>query len=733
MAGIELASAYVSLIPSFKGGAGKISEELGGPAKKAGDDAGEKASEGFGSKFKAGIKVAALAAAALIGASLVQGMDVEAATDKLGAQLGLTADESKRIGGVAGHLFANAYGESIEDVTAATGAVVSSIDGMRNASSSAVEGITAKVLDLASAFEIDTARAAQIAGQAVSSGLAKDATQALDLITASLQAVPTAVREDLLDALDEYGPFLDAVGLTGQKAFETLVGGAEKGMYGIDKTGDAIKEFGIRATDMSNLTGTAFDTLGLDMQGTTNDLLAGGDRASKAFSTIVKGLQKIKDPAAQSAAALALFGTPLEDLGVTEIPKFLDSLTSAEGSLDGFEGAAGRMGATLNDNAKTNLTAFWRSAQMAFVDIIGGKVIPVISWVAKILLSALKPALDLVGAGFKAVGKFAKDHPMLFKLIGGAVAGAVAGFVAYKAIMGTITAVTKAWAAAQALLNFAMAANPLGIILVLLGALIGIIVVLWNNSAGFRDFVIGAWAAIQNAFTVAINAIVTAAKVAWDLITVSFQSFVQFFVDRWNWAKDTFWAVIDFIVSVATGAWCKITSSFGAAVQWVKDRWNGLLDIFRSVGGFFANIGKGIGEGIKNGVKSAVNFVIGLINGLIKGINFLIRGINLVNPFSDIPNVPSVPKLAKGGLVTDGGMAMVGERGRELVSLPAGARVTSNRDTESIMAGSGGGGVHIDHLEVSFPGALNAMSKADLRKAAEVIKDEIRELERSRA
>src|SRR5690606_13331002 len=106
-------------------------------------------------------------------------------------------------------------------------------DGMRNASNGAVQDMTAKVLSLSRAFEIDVGRSAQVVGQLVKSGLVKNATEGLDLLTATLQKVPAAVREDILDALDEYSPFLSQIGLKGQQAFELLAQGAAKGMYGI--------------------------------------------------------------------------------------------------------------------------------------------------------------------------------------------------------------------------------------------------------------------------------------------------------------------------------------------------------------------------------------------------------------------------------------------------------------------------------------------------------------------
>ncbi|MEV6879733.1 phage tail tape measure protein [Amycolatopsis sp. NPDC051128] len=389
---------------------------------KVGESAGKaggKISE-FGTQATALAAGAGLAVGATFAAEFAQALSLDSAQAKLSAQLGLTESESQRIGGVAGKLYAGAYGESIGEVSDAVDAVVSSIDGMRGASAEAVESLTAKTLNLATAFGVDTARAAQVAGQLITTGLAKDGTEAMDLLTASMQRVPTAVREDLLDAFDEYGPFLHAVGLNGAQAMELLVKGAEKGMYGIDKTGDAIKEFTIRATDMSTTTEAAYDTLGLSTQDMTKRLLAGGDTARDAFTTIISGLQNIKDPAKQSQAALALFGTPLEDLSTQEIPKFIAQLASSKGALGDVAGAADRFGQTLNDNAETKLTTFKRTLEANIVGFLGGVVVPA--------LTATGDAAGFLASGFSLLPGPSQDAVTAIGAIALGVPVAIAAF-----------------------------------------------------------------------------------------------------------------------------------------------------------------------------------------------------------------------------------------------------------------------------------------------------------------
>ncbi len=67
----------------------------------------------------------------------------------------------------------------------------------------------------------------------------------------------------------------------------------------------------------------------------------------------------------------------------------------------------------------------------------------------------------------------------------------------------------------------------------------------------------------------------------------------------------------------------------------------------------------------------------------INAINDIIAGVNLI-PGVNIPLIPVGPNVgyASGG-VSSGGMALVGERGPELVNLPAGSQIYNARSSAS--------------------------------------------------
>lgn len=456
-------------------------------AERAGDEAGSRFAEGLKTGAK-GAGAGLAVAGGIAGAAFLSSMDDEVSTDRMLAALGIepVSAEAARLGGVSARLYAGAWGENLEAVNGAVAAVATSfrgIDATTDAGAASLEDLTAKTLDMAGAFELDVARAAQVAGQAVNSGLAVDGVQALDLLTAAMRDVPAAVREDLLDAVDEYGPFLESIGLRGSEAFGLLAAASEKGMYGIDKTGDAIKEFTIRSTDLSEASARGYELLGMSQEGMTASILAGGDVASQAFAQIVDGLLGIQDPVAQSEAALALFGVPLEDLSVQEIPAFLESLRPAASALEDVDGAVTKVGETLNGNTRTSFESSKRSVEQWVKGLVetngatsmaaagaatfGSAVLGSVSSVAAVAASMAARTAATAASTVATTAETAATNAGTASR-----ARAVVSTVAHRAAMVAGAVATGAATAAQWALNVAMTANPIGLVVVAIAALV---------------------------------------------------------------------------------------------------------------------------------------------------------------------------------------------------------------------------------------------------------------------
>jgi phage-related minor tail protein len=361
-------------------------------AEKAGKDGGKKVSDGMskglaGGKIKDGMssalsaglaKFGPAAAGAAVGAALVKGislsMEKESAQAKLGAQLGLDPAQAKEFGAIAGRIYAGAWGESLGQVSGAVRLVTQNISNLQDEGSEGVEAMTKNVLDLSTAFEIDLGAATRGVGQLLKTGLARNANEAMDVITAGFQA-GVDKSEDFLDTLNEYGTQFRKLGISGATATGILSQGLKAGARDADVVADSLKEFAIRAVDGSKLTEDSFKSLGLSGKKMSDDIAAGGPRASAALQLTLDKLRGIKDPALQAQIAVGLFGTQAEDMGKALLAIDPKSAVNALGQVGG---AADRMGKTLNDTAQVRVESFKR-AVMSKLTEAGGAILKVFS------------------------------------------------------------------------------------------------------------------------------------------------------------------------------------------------------------------------------------------------------------------------------------------------------------------------------------------------------------------
>ncbi len=210
--------------------------------------------------------------------------------------------------------------------------------------------ISRKALDLQAALGGDMTEHIQMAAIMMKNGLARSSDEAFDLITAGMQRVSTQMRGEMPEIFHEYSTHFRNMGFTGAETMSLLVNMAQQGKFALDKTGDAIKEFSIRGSDMSKNSVSAYKAIGLDAAAMSSAIATGGESARKAMEKTAKGLLSIQDPATRANAAISLFGTPIEDLSIDQIPAFLSALANVSNRLGDTRGSADRLGDTLRDN-----------------------------------------------------------------------------------------------------------------------------------------------------------------------------------------------------------------------------------------------------------------------------------------------------------------------------------------------------------------------------------------------
>lgn len=236
------------------------------------------------------------------------------AVNQIGSATGATGKELKQLGQIAQNVYSHNFGDSLEDVADGISVVRQNTQLMGEELQAATEAGFA----LRDTFGYELSESARTAS-ALMKNFGIDANKAYNIIATGAQKGADQ-NGDLLDTLNEYSTQYAALGLSADQFVNGLIAGAEAGVFSIDKVGDAVKEFNIRAKDGSKSTTSAFATLGLKASTTMQAFAKGGDTAQKTFFQVIEALEAMKDPVEKNQTAVALFGTQYEDLEKTVLP-----------------------------------------------------------------------------------------------------------------------------------------------------------------------------------------------------------------------------------------------------------------------------------------------------------------------------------------------------------------------------------------------------------------------------
>lgn len=227
---------------------------------------------------------------------------------------------------------------------------------------------------------------------------------------------------------------------------------------------------GAMAAQSKTLTGvwsTFMDTLRIGMADALDPLIPALSQAIPAAATVLQGALSAGSKA--MADFIKMFGT---------------------GWRDGARGAAGE--AQQLGHAAHEVFDWLKTDGVAIVKEFGGALVTardVIADTVRWFNEHRNVALTLAIA-IGALVLITKAHAAAMAV------EAAGGIAAYLLKMNLVTAATKVWTAVQWLLNLAMDANPIGLIIIAVVALVAVFVLLWTHSEGFRNFFIGMWNAI---------------------------------------------------------------------------------------------------------------------------------------------------------------------------------------------------------------------------------------------
>lgn len=179
--------------------------------------------------------------------------------------------------------------------------------------------------------------------------------------------------------------------------------------------------------------------------------------------------------------------------------------------------------------------------------------------------------------------------------------------------------------------------------------------------------------AIKSTITTIINAVSTTISTVLNSIKTTFSTIL-------NSIKTTVNTIFNAIKSTITTIMGTIQSGISTALSSIKTTWSNMWESMKTT---VINIFNGIWSSIKGVINSIIGGIEKMANGVINGINGMIRALN--NLSFDVPDwVPeiggktfgfnistigniSIPRLAKGGVVDQATIAMVGEAGQEAV------------------------------------------------------------------
>lgn len=175
------------------------------------------------------------------------------------------------------------------------------------------------------------------------------------------------------------------------------------------------------------------------------------------------------------------------------------------------------------------------------------------------------------------------------------------------------TGIIKAATAAQWLLNAAMSANPIGIVIVAIGALVAILVVLYNKNAAFRNFVNGMWKGIKTTVSGAVTAIIGFVNNLWKGIQNVGKSIKTGVSDTINGIKTTISTVLKTIQTFISGV-------VNTIVNFVTTTFKKQFEDIHVILGSIQNIFVSIWDAIKTVVLGVVLIICDLVTGNFTGL-----------------------------------------------------------------------------------------------------------------
>lgn len=452
--GANVGTAYLEIVPSAQGFVGKMQREVGGDMAKAGANAGTQAATGMKKSFGSGIKnLFALAGGTALAAGAVSFVKDAFAEAREGQKVGaLTTAVIKSTGGAA-KVSAEQVGElagaiskkvGIDDEAVQSGAnLLLTFKNVRNET-----GKGNDIFNQATASMVDMA-----AGMAAASGGSVD--------------------------------FRSAATMLGKALNDPVKGLAAMSRVGVQfskSQANSIKKM-VESGNTMGAQKAILKELNAQFGGAAASQATAADKASVAWGNLKEEIGTRLLPVADRFAKWATDDlVPAMSDAVDWIDKHKDAIIRVTGALVAVKIA----------------TMLWAGAQAAVNGVIAAATGIQAAYAA---VMGLSNSLLAVWVGVKAI-----EFAAWVRSTAASVA-ATAGVIGYNVGVAAGAVALGVMSAAQWVLNAAMRANPIGIIVTALVALVGGLVLAYKKSETFRNIVDGAFAAVKKAGSLMWNAL----------------------------------------------------------------------------------------------------------------------------------------------------------------------------------------------------------------------------------
>lgn len=649
----ELGQAYIQIMPSARGIKDMIKKELGSEIPQAGQEAGESLSSKMLSVAKKAIAAAGIGK--FFSASLTEGANLQQSLGGIETLFKGSADTVKKYANEAYKttgLSANAY---MENVTGFSASLLQSLGGD-----------TRKAADVANMAMIDMADNSNKMGTSMDriqdayQGFAKQNYTMLDNLKLGYGGTKTEMQRLLADAQKLTGVKYDINNLS--DVYQAIHAIQEN----LDITGTTAKE---AATTFSG----SFASMKAAAQNVLGKLALGEDimpSLHQLFETVktflvgnlipmvwnvLKGIPQVL-AAALGELMHTLFGDYIGESIMNDLYDVFDKVGGVVstiydmifGSLSKKDNIDFLKKLGFNEKTASSIVNIGDNIRTMFENI--GAVISNIAGIVGDFISDLfglaksKDSVGGVASAFEAITKvladasgkvkdftkWMRENKTVMDVVKSALAGALAGFLAFKAItiiqsiiIGFKSALLAVKGAVLAF-NAAIAANPIAALVIAIAAVVGALVWFFTQTetgkkiwGDFVDFVKGLWTGLVQFFTNLWSNISEGATNLWNGAVEVWNSVIEGIKNAWNGIVEFFTGLWEGISSAATTAWTTITETVMAIVQpfieVFMSIWNGMKDGLGQIFEGIKMIFSGAWELIKSIVMGAVLFIIDLV------------------------------------------------------------------------------------------------------------------------